>query len=101
MQRNVLCLLSSGKIIEATSHYRLTNQTDFHHGLLDILIAQKVTEKIGEELKKMWRSGGVADSTPPDRQIAGKEAQSRPESSVESCAGEGRFLEYLCTIPGT
>jgi hypothetical protein len=68
---------------------------------LDILIAQKVTEKIGEELKKMWRSGGVADSTPPDRQIAGKEAQSRPESSVESCAGEGRFLEYLCTIPGT
>ena len=49
----------------------------------------------------MWRSGGVADSTPPDRQIAGKEAQSRPESSVESCAGEGRFLEYLCTIPGT
>lgn len=34
MQRNVLCLLSSGKIIEATSHYRLTNQTDFHHGLL-------------------------------------------------------------------
>ena len=37
MQRNVLCLLSSGKIIEATSHYRLTNQTDFHHGLLGLL----------------------------------------------------------------